>query len=101
MRLINGGVYKRSVWRFVLIYFCIDEGKYGMLHLSRSMIDGMTCTMFQGDKEGKYLFTELELKEQWDSDTWVLLDGRLRIEKIDPEMRLVDYTIGELEPYKI
>jgi len=105
VELINGGVYeRRSYRRFVLIFMGHKEidGEFitlwGMLHIHRHAVPGMSCTMFQHGGKGGYLFTEKELEEDFDLKNWEFLDGRLCIEKID-ESSFVEYTInGPLEP---
>lgn len=94
MKLINGGVYQGYHSIFVLVYF---NGKWGMLFIGRHVEKGMSAPCFQFDKNGKCQFTEEELIKYYDADKWVLLDGRLRIEKID-DMSLVEYTNGILKP---
>ncbi len=101
MELINGGVYKTNMWTIVLVFFpCREDHKWGMLHINRHIVKGMSVPSFQGDGKGNYTFTDLELKEKYNSDDWLLLDGRLRIEKID-NMSLVDYARGNLESYDL
>ena len=86
MKLINGAMYRRHGgigWEFVLVFLGDDKMGYGMLHISRHIDDSLSCPGFQQNKEGEFSFTEEELKEQWDSDKWVMIDGRLTIEKRD------------------
>lgn len=101
-KLINGGVYKNGLQTFVLVFF--DPNNWGMLYIHRHSIEVMSCPMFQHDENGSFCFTEEELKEKFNSDKWRMLDGRLRIEKIDPQFRLVEYPIvkngsGSLEEF--
>jgi hypothetical protein len=98
MELMNGGVYKHKHRTFALVYFYHNDS-YGMLSICEHVVEGMSAPGFQYDKEGEHQFTRDELINNWDAENWTLLDGRLRIEKIDKEMRLVGYTIGELEEY--
>lgn len=98
MKLLNGGVYKSDkLGVFVLIY---ETASWGLMKIDRSAIKGMSAPMFIHDKQGSAFFSERGLRYRFDSDNWKLLDGRLRIEKIDPEMSLVDYPNGELEEMK-
>ena len=105
VELINGAVYRKKDIgsHFVLIFAGLKNDEYrlvlwSMLHIGRSSIDGLSSPMYQHDEDGHYCFTEEELNKKFNRKDWVMLDGRLRIEKIDKEMRLVDYTIGgELE----
>jgi len=92
MKLLNGRVYSGNYSIFVLIY---NDGKYAMLHIDRHAIKGMSCPMFQNGNNHQAFHTEKELKEKFDSDSWEMLDGRLRIEKID-DMSFVDYPNGKL-----
>ena len=91
-KLIGGGVYKNGIQKFVLVY--LHSNKWCMLHIVRHQIETMSCLMFQHNNKGKFIFSERQLKIQFNSDKWILLDGRLRIEKIDPTFRMVEYTIG-------
>jgi hypothetical protein len=95
MEPINGGVYKKGYRRFVLIYLSGTD-KWGMLHIERHTNKGMSCPMFQHDATGEYSFTKEELCTHWKFDEWQLLDGRLRIEKIDG-VSFTEYTRGDLE----
>ena len=79
MELINGKTYQRQDgWRFVLVYLM---DKWGMLHIERHTTKGMSAPIFQSDKSGNFQFSERQLKKDWHSDSWVPLDGCLRIEK--------------------
>lgn len=100
MKLLNGGIYKHNRGTFALVYFYHND-LYGMLSILEHVVEGMSAPTFQHDKEGEHQFTTDELINNWGAKDWTLLDGRLRIEKIDKEMRLVNYTIGELEEMKI
>ena len=97
MKLINGGIYQNGYRTFALIS---AYPKWGMLHIERHVNAGMSAPMFQHDKNGQFLFTESELVEDWDAASWILLDGRLRIQKID-DLTFVEYSDGDLEPYKL
>ena len=92
MKFINGAVYKRGIWTFVLVYL---DSKWGMLHIHRHDTKGMSAPMFQHGDNHKFQFTEKELIKNWGADNWIMLDGRLRIEKIN-DMSFVEYTNGEL-----
>ena len=93
MKLINGRVYSRGRFVFVLIY---NNGKYSMLHIERHRIRGLSCPMFYTGENQQIFYTEKELREKFDLDSWEMLDGRLRIEKID-DMSLIEHTNGVLE----
>ena len=94
MQFLNGGVYKRGIWTFTLV-----QGIRGwcMLHLHRSVRKGMTAPQFQHGQYGVFDFTEAELCQEWDAANWQLLDGRLRIQKIDDDT-FTEYPLGNLIP---
>lgn len=93
MKLVNGGVYNHGYRRFVLVY--INGNKWAMLHIERHATKCMSCPMFQYNGDGQFMFSEDELMLHWDSNEWELLDGRLRIEKID-DLSFVEYPNGNL-----
>ena len=104
--LVSGAVYKRPYdSEFVLIYNDhIKEGgqnvaRYGMLYICRHDQKGMSCPMLQHGRNGEVWFTENQLRSDFNLDDWIVLDGRLRIEKIDPLMSFVEYSNGNLEKY--
>jgi len=101
MELINGGVYKSGYRDFVLMFIGMkgEEPLWGMLHLDRHAIGGMTAIDFQHDNSGNFQFTEKELTKKWNLAFWEMLDGRLRIEKID-DLSFTEYPIGNLEPFR-
>lgn len=101
MDLINGGVYEgdKLSSKFVLIFLDLvnSEPMWGMMFLNRHEINGLTSLMFQHDVDGIWAFSEDDLRNKYDSDDWIMLDGRVRIEKIN-EMSFTEYVSGgELE----
>jgi len=95
VEFINGAVYKCGVRTFVLIYI---HPEWGMLHIGRHSTEGMSCPMLQHDSKGNFRFTINQLISEWNAHGWIMLDGRLRIEKID-DSSFVEYINGKLEPY--
>lgn len=93
IKLLNGATYRLDSLGFVLIWFGGIPTRYGMLTIDRHTIKGMSCPMFQC-VGGQYAFTVEELKSKCRLKDWIRTDGRLRIEKIDSEMSLVEYTVG-------
>lgn len=73
-----------------------DEKCWGMLNIHRHCRRGMSAPLFQSNRYGEIWFSEDELREKCDADDWQLLDGRLRIEKID-DMSFVEYPTKELD----
>jgi len=100
MKFINGGVYKYQYQIFTLVFIDINkkgEPIWGMLCIDRHVKEGMSAPCFQFNNVNDFQFTSNELLLEFNADKWILLDGRLRIEKID-DMRFTEYTIGKLEP---
>lgn len=71
-KLINGAIYKRDIWTFMLVF--IPPGKWGMLHFHRGVHPDLTSPMFQHDKNGKFQFNEKELEQIWGSNSWKKLE---------------------------
>ena len=88
--------YEGIWWDFVLVFLGGDKMGYGMLHIMRHSDDSLSCPGFQHNEDGEFSFTEKELKEQFDSDKWVMIDGRLTTEKRD-ECWVGEYN--RFEPY--
>ncbi len=101
--LVSGGFYERGVEVFTLIFVDVKEvdgeniSRYAMLHLCRHVVKGMTCPMFQHNKNGTQVFTKKELEEDFNLKDWKFLDGRLRVERID-EDSFIDYVINGSGP---
>ena len=100
IKFINGGDYKWQHRTFILVFVnCNDDGIpiWSMLYIERHTKKGMSAPGFQFNDSDCFQFTSDELILEFDAATWILLDGRLRIEKIDKEYSLVEYPIGFLE----
>ena len=91
--LFNGGVYRRP-WHSVFTLVYIDGDRYGMLHVGPHRHPPHSCPSFHHDETGEYVFSEAELRDKFGADDWVLLDGRLRVEKMDWGMSACDYPLG-------
>ena len=87
MKLQNGAVYSRNYRLFVLVYCGID--KWMMVGVERHIEKGMSAPSVQHGKDGGFIFTKEELSDQFNSDGWKRLDGRLRIEKIEDRKSVV------------
>lgn len=77
--LLNGRVYLDGLSTFVLVY--VGNDLWAMLYIDPHIKKGMSAPSFQHNKKGGFLFTEKDLQEQCNSDSWKALDGKLIIEK--------------------
>jgi len=95
MKLISGAIYKHNYRLFTLIFVSIMNEKpvYSMLYIHRSIYKYMSAPGFQFGIDDKWYFTEQELINDFKANEWIMMDGRLRIEKMD-DSSFVDYTIG-------
>ena len=81
--LYNGLVCKNNDIVFVLMYMGQDENGHnlwGMLYLYEKM-NGRRLPQFISDDDNKNSFSEIELKEKFNFNNWIVLDGNVGIVK--------------------